>query len=106
MFSHPGLPAVALALVPSPSADGRTSVASYMPGVVQLVPLAAWFQVTCISCQFFRTRAALNTDAGPQSSHSDNVADNIVAPFGTGPPSDAKIAKRISSDVLLGVMRS
>src|SRR3954470_21063801 len=80
---------------PWPSAAARMSVpAPWAPGVLQRVPVPVEFQVNPISVQLLSTREALNTASGPKALYSESVAELIVAPFGTGPPSDWKMEKR------------
>src|SRR5260221_6712131 len=91
--------ATASPIEPCPSAVARMSVPEpSAPTVVHGTPVAAMFQVDCISFQFLSSRLALNTASGPQNLKSESVAEVMVAPLGTGPPSDWKMLKRTSPE--------
>ena len=87
---------------PCPSAVAATSLAPNAPATCQETPVAATFQFDCSSLQLLSIRLTSTAPSRPSVLFSESVAEAMVAPSGTGPPSRAKMAKRMSGMYSLG----
>src|SRR4051812_12920040 len=78
------------------SGVGEMSAPPKAPMADQGVEPSVVFQVAPVSVQLRSTRLSLNFAPGPKNWLNESVAEVMVAPLGTGPPSDWKMANLTS----------